>query len=90
MRPCFDWGMTAIVFSPAGQTIRRSETLSALTLHARLTKPLRVRCDGEHRLLEITYANGDIGRANFPTTEAMLEWVKRRRLIFREARFLGC
>jgi hypothetical protein len=45
--------------------------------------------DREHRLLEITYANGDIGRAHFPTNEAMLEWVKRRKRIFKEARFLG-
>jgi YD repeat-containing protein len=82
--------MTAIVFNPEGQTIRRSDTPQALARHARSTKPQRVRCDNEHRLLEITYANGDVGRADFPTTEAMLEWVKRRRLIFREARFLGC
>ena len=81
--------MTAIIFNPGGQAIRRSETPQALIRHARLTKPQRVRCDREHRLLEITYANGDIGRAHFPTTKAMLEWVERRKLIFREARFLG-
>jgi hypothetical protein len=45
--------------------------------------------DREHRLLEITYANGDIGRAHFPNNEAMLEWVKHWKRIFREARFLG-
>jgi hypothetical protein len=65
--------MTAIVFNPAGQAIRKSETPQALARHARLTKPKRVRLDREHRLLEITYANGDIGRAHFPTTKAMVE-----------------
>ena len=62
--------MTAIIFNPEGKAIRRSDTLQALIRRARLTKPQRVRCDREHRFLEITYANGDIGRAHFPTTEA--------------------
>ena len=81
--------MTAIIFNPAGKVIHRSQTLLALTRHASFTKPQMVRCDHEHRLLEITYANGDIGRAHFPTTEAMLEWVGHRKIIFKEARFLG-
>jgi hypothetical protein len=72
-----------------GEDYPQIGTPLALVRHAGLTRPCRGRCDRTYLLLEITYATGDVGRSDFPTVEAMLEWVERRKLIFRDARFPG-
>jgi hypothetical protein len=81
--------MTSIVVGPDGRTLRRSKTLQAVVMHAVETKPQHVRCDHDLLLLVITFADGSVGMAEFPTSADMEEWIVHRKTIFREVRYEG-